>query len=84
MKFLLMPPFGNCVFKDEYRKIGFLIGGIGITPVISIIEYIVDRSLATDVLLLYSNKTQEDIAFRRELDAWQERQFQYKSCVYVN
>ncbi|MFC1709034.1 FAD-dependent oxidoreductase [Candidatus Omnitrophota bacterium] len=66
----LKAPFGNCVYKDEYKKIGFLIGGIGITPVISIIEYIVDKKLDTDVLLLYSNKTEEDIAFKKELDSW--------------
>lgn len=64
-------PFGNCVFKDEYQKIGFLIGGIGITPVISILEYIVGKKLSTDAVLLYSNRTEADIAFRQELDYWQ-------------
>ncbi|MDD5617629.1 MAG: FAD-dependent oxidoreductase [Candidatus Omnitrophica bacterium] len=64
-------PLGNCVFKEEYKKIGFLIGGIGITPVISIIEYIMDKNLGTDVVLFYSNRTEEDIAFREELDHWQ-------------
>ena len=67
---LIQAPFGNCVFKEEYRKIAFLIGGIGITPVISIIEYIVDKSPDTDILLFYSNRTEEEIAFRRELDLW--------------
>jgi ferredoxin-NADP reductase len=65
---LLKAPMGNCILKDEYKKIGFLIGGIGITPVVSIIEYITEKKLDTDVLLFYSNKTQEDIAFRKELD----------------
>jgi ferredoxin-NADP reductase len=68
---LFKTPLGNCVFKDEYKKIGFLIGGIGITPVISIIEYIVERNLDTDVFLVYSNRTEEEIAFRKELDIWQ-------------
>ena len=68
---LLKTPVGNCVFRDDYAKIGFLIGGIGITPVISIIEYIVDRGLSTDALLLYSNRTDDDIAFKKELDFWQ-------------
>lgn len=68
---LIKAPLGNCVFKEEYKKIGFLIGGIGITPVISIIEYIVDKKLDTDVVLLYSNRIEEDIAFRKELDYWQ-------------
>jgi len=63
-------PLGNCVYKDTYKKIGFLIGGIGITPVISIIEYIIDRGMDTDVCLLYANRTEEETAFRPELDAW--------------
>ena len=67
---LLQLPMGNCVFKEEYRNIGFLIGGIGITPVISIIEYIVERKLATDVVLVYSNRTDDEIAFKPQLDRW--------------
>jgi len=62
---------GSCIFKEEYKKIGFLIGGIGITPVISIIEYIIDKKLDTDVNLIYSNRTKEEIAFKEELDKWQ-------------
>ncbi|MFH0796633.1 MAG: FAD-dependent oxidoreductase [Candidatus Omnitrophota bacterium] len=61
---------GNCVFRKEQPKIGFLIGGIGITPVISILEYITDRKLKTDVVLLYSNRVEEEIAFKPEIDRW--------------
>jgi len=67
---LLKAPMGACVFKDSDKKIAFLIGGIGITPVISIIEYINDRKLATDVCLLYSNRNEDEIAFKKELDGW--------------
>ena len=67
---LFKGPLGNCVFKEEYAKIGFLIGGIGITPVISILEYIANKGLSTDACLLYSNKTEEEIAFKPELDTW--------------
>lgn len=67
---MINAPLGACVFKDEYKKIGFLIGGIGITPVISIIEYIVEKGLDTDICLIYSNRTEEEIAFKQELDHW--------------
>ena len=67
---MLKAPLGSCIFKDDYPKIAFLIGGIGITPVISIIEYIFDRKLTTDVVLIYSNRTEEEIAFRQRLDYW--------------
>lgn len=67
---LFKAPMGSCVFSEEYKKIGFLIGGIGITPAVSIIEYIFEKKLDTDVCLLYSNRTEEEIAFKKELDLW--------------
>jgi len=67
---LFKAPMGNCIFDGSEPKLGFLIGGIGITPVISILEYIVAKKLTTDVCLLYSNWTVRDIAFKPELDAW--------------
>ncbi|MFO8052924.1 MAG: FAD-dependent oxidoreductase, partial [Candidatus Omnitrophota bacterium] len=72
-KIFIQAPLGNCVFKDEYEKIAFLIGGIGITPVISIIEYIVGKKLNIDLVLFYSNRTDQDIVFKQELDNWQRK-----------
>jgi ferredoxin-NADP reductase len=69
---LVQAPLGNCIFKEEYKRIAFLIGGIGITPVVSIIEYIIGKKLDTHTLLFYSNRREEEIAFRQELDAWSE------------
>ncbi|MDD5747018.1 MAG: FAD-dependent oxidoreductase [Candidatus Omnitrophica bacterium] len=66
-------PLGKCVFNEADAKIGFLIGGIGITPVISIIQYITEKRLPTDAVLLYSNRIYEEIAFKAELDAWQKK-----------
>ncbi|MCM8812408.1 MAG: hypothetical protein NC924_00540 [Candidatus Omnitrophica bacterium] len=63
-------PFGTCVFQDEFREIAFIVGGIGITPVISMLEYLGDRNLKPDAVLLYSNRFVEEIAFRAELTAW--------------
>ena len=67
---LIKAPMGKSVFSGEQKSIAFLIGGIGITPAISIIENIVKKELDTDVALLYSNWTEKDIAFREELDEW--------------
>ena len=67
-RILFKAPLGNCIYKDEYSSIGFLIGGIGITPVISILEYISEKGLATEACLLYSNRYSSDIAFRDVLD----------------
>jgi len=66
-------PLGNCIFKEEYKKVAFLIGGIGITPVISILGYIVENNLSTDAILVYSNRTEEETAFRKELGEYKEQ-----------
>lgn len=71
-KILFKLPLGSCVFKEEYEKIGFIIGGIGITPVISILEYIENKNLSSAALLIYSNRNEEESAFKEELDIWKE------------
>jgi len=77
-------PLGNCIFKDSYKKIVFLTGGIGITPAISIIEHIVTKKVDTDVVLLYANRNEEEIAFKAELDAWQKNFKKLKICYTVS
>ena len=69
-KVTLWAPMGKCIFRPEYVRVGFIAGGIGITPVISIIDYLVHNRLHTDAVLFYSSRTQEEIAFKRELDEW--------------
>jgi len=54
---LIKAPLGSCVFNKDFKNIAFLIGGIGITPVISMLEYIQDENLDTDVMLFYSNRS---------------------------
>ena len=66
-------PLGNCVYKNEYKKVGFLTGGIGITPVISMLEHIEDKKIDADILLIYPNRSPEEIAFKKELDNWRNR-----------
>ncbi|MFH2137995.1 MAG: FAD-dependent oxidoreductase [Candidatus Omnitrophota bacterium] len=64
-------PMGKCVLKDGEGKAGFLAGGIGITPVISMIEDIKNRELDINVILFYSNRNPQEIAFKKELDLWE-------------
>ena len=73
-KIMLRGPLGTCVFSDAMLRVGFLIGGIGITPVASILEYITDRRINIDANLLYSNRTDEEIAFKPELDRFSQIQ----------
>jgi ferredoxin-NADP reductase len=64
-------PYGKFTFEGEHDRIGLLGGGIGITPFISICKYCTDVRLNTKITLLYGNRTENDIAFRKELEAMQ-------------
>ena len=70
-KVTINAPFGDFTFKEEYDKIGMLSGGIGITPLRSMIRYCTDKQLKTNIILLYSNKSEDDIAFKNELEKLQ-------------
>jgi predicted ferric reductase len=63
-------PYG--VFSFVYHtadRLIFIAGGIGITPFLSMLRYIRDRNLRKEIILLWGNKTEKDIAFRSELDS---------------
>lgn len=46
----------------------FIAGGIGITPLRSMLRHMQDSQADKRVLLIYANKTEADIVFRKELD----------------
>ncbi len=64
----LKMPYGSFTFEGEHEKLAFLSGGIGITPLRCIIKFVSDKKLPTNIVLFYSNKTEEDIIFRQDLD----------------
>jgi len=66
-------PYGDFTFEGEYKKVGILIGGIGITPIRSICRYCTDMQLDADIVVIYSNRTERDIIFRGELERMQEQ-----------
>ena len=64
---LIDGPYG--IFTEWVRlnpKVLFIAGGIGITPIRSLMEQMVTQD--TDAVLLYANRTQNDIVFKDELD----------------
>ena len=77
-------PYGKFTFEGEHDKIGLLGGGIGITPFISICKYCTDMRLDTKVTLLYGNRTENDIAFRKELEALQRQNKNLKVVFTLN
>jgi ferredoxin-NADP reductase len=77
-------PYGTFTFEGEYPKIGLLAGGIGITPLISLCKYCVDKHLDTKVTLLYGCRTEVDIAFKKELGEMQQQNNKLKVVFTVN
>ncbi|MBN2517432.1 MAG: hypothetical protein JXB14_01155 [Candidatus Altiarchaeota archaeon] len=65
-------PFGDFILGDE-KKIAILSGGIGITPFRSMLKYTADTGSDKDIVLLYSNRSPDDIAFKEELDGFGEK-----------
>jgi ferredoxin-NADP reductase len=49
--------------KKTDKKIGYIAGGIGITPFRSMMKYCIDTREKRDSILFYVNKTPEDIAY---------------------
>lgn len=50
------------------KRVGFVAGGTGITPMISIIRWILAKRLDVELSLTFANKTEADIIFREEWD----------------
>ena len=54
--------------KDTTKKLVFIAGGIGVTPFRSMIKYCLDRGEKRDIVILYSNRNSNDIAYREIFD----------------
>jgi ferredoxin-NADP reductase len=63
-------PYGKFTFNGEYKKVLFLTGGIGITPIRSIICYCLENEVASDLILVYSFRDEDNIPFKEELDRY--------------
>ncbi len=75
--------FGNphgsfTLHNDSSKPAVFLIGGIGITPVFSIIKDATERKVPHSLYLLYSNRRPEDTAFLPELQELEEKNHHFK------
>lgn len=64
----LMGPFGKFCLDENASTHAMLSGGIGVTPLKSMLEYAVEEKRAGKFFLFYSNRSDEDIAFKKELD----------------
>lgn len=67
-------PAGKFHFAGEAAgRVVLIAGGVGITPMMSIVRALTDRSWPGDIYLLFANRTRADIVFERELAYLQQR-----------
>jgi len=65
----LQGPFGEFTYDaSTHHDAVMFAGGIGITPLISMIRYVSQEAPDNKILLYYCNQTQDDIAYKNTLD----------------
>ncbi|MBI5226484.1 hypothetical protein HY994_04610 [Candidatus Micrarchaeota archaeon] len=69
-KLHLKAPFGRFTFNDADQNPVFIAGGNGVTPHMAMIRYIVEKKRSQKPILIYSNRTQDDIIFKDELEQY--------------
>jgi ferredoxin-NADP reductase/ferredoxin len=68
-EFTVRGPAGKfSCFNYPSRKIMCIAGGSGITPIMSMLRWIVDTTADVEVTLLYSGRSPRDFIFRKELE----------------
>lgn len=68
-------PFGKFLFTgSEAAEVVLIAGGVGITPVMSILRYLTDRAWPGVIHFLFVAKTEDDLIFQDEIQ-WLRRRF---------
>ncbi len=70
---IIRGPYGDFTFQGEHDRVCMLSGGIGITPLRSMIRYSTDKGLSASIVLLYSNRQEDDIIFEDDLEGMAKR-----------
>src|SRR5436309_8950602 len=70
-------PNGDFVLH-ETRPAVPLAGGIGITPLKGIAEYASDKTLPIPIRLVYSNRNEDEIVYRPDLDSLEKQNAQFR------
>jgi ferredoxin-NADP reductase len=76
-------PYGKLTLQENHKKICMLSGGIGITPLRSMIRYSTDKELKTSIMLLYSNRYEKAVAFTDDFDEMQARNPAFKVIITI-
>ncbi|MET0572411.1 MAG: ferredoxin--NADP reductase [Pedobacter agri] len=71
----VMPPMGDFIFEESnaFKDVYFWGVGSGITPLLSIIKYILSEKTEVRVHLNYGNRSHESTIFKNQIDQLRER-----------
>lgn len=61
-------PQGNFVWNKDYSYVVFLLGGIGISPIMSMLRTLQQEGNTSEIVMIYGNRTPNTIAYKKELN----------------
>jgi ferredoxin-NADP reductase len=67
-------PFGAFTFTGtDAESIVLIAGGVGITPMMSVLRYLTDKAWPGEIFLLYGARSTEEFVFREEIERLERR-----------
>lgn len=66
---MISDPQGSFVWDNATNYAAFMLGGVGISPIMSMLRYIADTNQKPKIIMLYGNRNHEYIAYAKELDS---------------
>lgn len=80
----LIGPSGKFTFTgEETDSIVLIAGGVGITPLMSIVRYLTDRSWKGDIFFFFACLSEKDVIFREEIEFLEKRYPNLRVCIIL-
>lgn len=81
----LIGPSGKFTFTgQESQSVVLIAGGVGVTPMMSVMRYLTDRSWSGEIFFLFGCKSENDIIFREEIDYLQKRHANLHATIFLD
>ena len=64
--------------QSSNRPLVFFAGGIGVTPIRSMVNHLIKNNISREITAFYSNRTPEDAAFMDDFASWQREHESFK------